>query len=147
MITKGQQVFFKPEWQDKGDDRFIFIAQCDESKGRVEVKPVNTGLPIPPWHTVSVDMIERVVDYTRFVWNIGAIKEEYPDMPEQTEDVVLWDRQERKPVVTLHRGYCQAFCLESTKIPNSSPFTETEWFFNHLSNKSLASEGLKETIL
>lgn len=59
MIRKGDRIFFKPEWQDKGDDSVTFIAQSDESNGQVEVVAM-LGLPINPWNYASVDMIERV---------------------------------------------------------------------------------------
>jgi hypothetical protein len=82
----------------------------------------------------------------RFVWNIGAIQELYPDMPEQTSDCVLWDRQEKKTVALIGRDYAQAFCLETTSAgAHSMPFTNLERWFNALSNEDLASEGLTIT--
>lgn len=58
MIRKGDTVKIKPEWQDAGDDKFHWIATEDEDRGRVAIMPTNTGLPIPPWHTVDVAMLE-----------------------------------------------------------------------------------------
>ena len=58
MIRKGDTVKIKPEWQDPGDDKFHWIATEDEDRGRVAIMPTNTGLPIPPWHTVDVAMLE-----------------------------------------------------------------------------------------
>ncbi len=81
----------------------------------------------------------------RFVLNIGAIREEYPEMPEQGGEIVLWDRQERKPVVTIHRDYANAICLEVTDSPASMPFTSLENWMNSLSNDALESEGLAPT--
>jgi hypothetical protein len=81
----------------------------------------------------------------RFVWNIGSISEVYPDMPEQNSGAILWDRQERKPVLTLHAEYSQSFCLETTTSPQSMPYTILEEFWNKLSNRALISEGMKPT--
>jgi hypothetical protein len=79
----------------------------------------------------------------RFVWNIGAVAEQYPDMAE-VEGTVLWDRQEKKPVLTFHPEYAQAFCLESTR-PNDCPFSLAAWWFNHASGTALESEGIPAT--
>jgi hypothetical protein len=81
----------------------------------------------------------------RFVWNIGAIKESYPDMPDQGVGCILWDRQEQKPVVTLHADYANAFCLEITR-PGMFPLTRVEEWFNQLSNSCLESEDITPTI-
>jgi hypothetical protein len=89
--------------------------------------------------------LERIAKL-RFVLNVGAIRETYPDMPEQNNgDIVLWDRQERKPVVTIHATYANAICLETTRSPKASPFTNLEDWFNSLSNDCLESEGLPVT--
>lgn len=81
----------------------------------------------------------------RFVLNIGSIREEHSDLPEQGQDIVLWDRQERKPVVTIHADYANAICLETTRTPTGSPFSNLEEWFNSLSNRDLESEGLPPT--
>lgn len=81
----------------------------------------------------------------RFVWNLGSLAEVFPDLPPQTSDVVLWDRQERQPVLTLHARYAQALCLETTRQPGDAPFTSLEHWWNHLPNDVLASEGLPPT--
>lgn len=44
MILKGQKVHIKPEWQDAGDDDFIWVALEDEDGGRVKVTPIIPGL-------------------------------------------------------------------------------------------------------
>ena len=41
LIRKGERVFIKPEWQDKGDDDYIWIALEDEDGGRVRISPIN----------------------------------------------------------------------------------------------------------
>ena len=76
----------------------------------------------------------------RFVWNIGSIREEYPDMPEPGADVVLWDRKYRAPVVTLHGRYANLVCLEH--INYGTPFSDLENWLNRLSTKTLESEDL-----
>lgn len=80
----------------------------------------------------------------RFVWNIGAIKELYADMPEQSAGLVLWDRQEQKPVVTVASAYANALCLEVTQ-PQGAPFTGLETWFNSLEDIALTSEGITHT--
>lgn len=57
MITKGQSVTIRPEWQDKGDDQYQWVAVSDEEKGRVDIRPLGTGLSIPPLYTVTVAML------------------------------------------------------------------------------------------
>lgn len=78
----------------------------------------------------------------RFVWNIGAIAEEYPDMPEQDDEnnTVLIDRASGTPVLTLHNPWTQAICLET--LPNGAPFEALAHWFNHLSPEALESENL-----
>jgi hypothetical protein len=57
MISKGDKVQIKPEWQDAGDDSFSWVAVDDESKGRVAIMPLRTGLAIAPTQVVRVDML------------------------------------------------------------------------------------------
>lgn len=82
----------------------------------------------------------------RFVWNIGAISEQYPDMANINQaSTVLWDRQEEGVVVQISGHYSNAFCLETTRFLADAPFTNLERWFNHMSNKALASEGIPPT--
>ncbi|MHB1291864.1 MAG: hypothetical protein ACYCY5_06685, partial [Sulfuricella sp.] len=37
----GNQVEILPEFQDPGDDGFIWVVLSDEEKGRVDIRPVN----------------------------------------------------------------------------------------------------------
>lgn len=78
----------------------------------------------------------------RFVLVIGAIREQFPDIPESGE-LCLWDRQENKPVITINPEYGNAICLET--LPHGQPFTAMEEWFNGLSNQSLESEGIPAT--
>jgi hypothetical protein len=57
-IRKGDTIRIKPEWQDPGDDNFIWVALEDEDGGRVRITPTNTGLPIPPNQVVDTNMLE-----------------------------------------------------------------------------------------
>lgn len=83
----------------------------------------------------------------RFVWIIGAIREEYPDVPENLTykaDLVLWDRQEKKVVVTVASGYSNLICLEH--MDHGKPFTSLETWINELDNDALASEDIAPTL-
>ncbi|WP_254510404.1 hypothetical protein [Anatilimnocola floriformis] len=62
VIKKGQQVRFKPELSDPGDDNIVFLAVDDESKGRVTVVAL-LGLVINPTQVVSVSMVAEAADY------------------------------------------------------------------------------------
>jgi hypothetical protein len=81
----------------------------------------------------------------RFVWLIGSIKEQFPDLPEPRDDgaLVLWDRQLKQPAVVVDRAYAQAVCLEVTE---SAPFTGLESWFNGLSKADMESEGMVGTL-
>jgi len=56
-IRAGQQVQIRREWQDDGDDKFIWVAVEDEDGGRVRISAVNTGLPIPPNQIIDTRML------------------------------------------------------------------------------------------
>ena len=58
MIHKGDRVQIRPEWQDPGDDQFLWMATADEDGGRVSIMPTNTGLPIPPLYVVTTEMVD-----------------------------------------------------------------------------------------
>lgn len=79
---------------------------------------------------------------------IGDIREAFPDCPERPAggQIILWDRQERQKVMTVHGLYSQAICLEVIRRgPVGYPFTNMENWFNSIDNISLKSEGLKPT--
>lgn len=77
----------------------------------------------------------------RFVWTVGAYQERYPDMPGLLV-LCLYDRQERKPVMTVHKDYEQLLCLETTRQAGNAPFTALESWANGLSAADLKSEGI-----
>lgn len=60
MFKHGNQVEILPEFQDPGDDGFIWVVLGDEEKGRVDIRPVNIDLTIKPIYTVTVDQIKLV---------------------------------------------------------------------------------------
>jgi len=78
----------------------------------------------------------------RFVWNIGSIREEFPDMPEQYDcgTVVLYDRKHRRAVATVTKLYAQLFCLQTTK--ERAPLDGLANWLNTLPPGALKSEGL-----
>jgi len=48
MIKRGDIVEILPQWQDKGDSEFTWIAIEDEDQGIVKVKAEGTGLVFAP---------------------------------------------------------------------------------------------------
>jgi hypothetical protein len=57
MIKAKDIVRIKPEFQDKGDNSFVWVALEDEDGGRVRISPINTGLSLPPNQVVSTSML------------------------------------------------------------------------------------------
>ena len=57
MTLKGQQVHIKPEWQDAGDDEFIWIALEDEDGDRAKIMPLIPELTYPPISVVETRML------------------------------------------------------------------------------------------
>lgn len=86
-------------------------------------------------------MDKLVLEVRRFEWNIGAIREIFPDMPEQNTsgEVVLWDRKHKQAVVTLHAAYGQAFCLETA---NDDGLSALARWFNGLTEEGMRQEGI-----
>lgn len=58
MIKRGDIVQIKPRWRDAGDEKFTWVAVCDEDKGRVDIQPVDIALHFKPIYTVTTDMLE-----------------------------------------------------------------------------------------
>ena len=59
-IKKGDTVRIHAEFQDQGDDKFTWVALCDEEKGRVDISPVDIGLNILPVYTVKTEWVALV---------------------------------------------------------------------------------------
>ena len=94
------------------------------------------------------ELTEEAEPNPRFVWIIGSISESFPDIPELAEHLgglVLWDRQEKKPVVTLHRDYEQIIVLETTRSIKDQPLTNLENWLNGMQAGTLSSEGISDT--
>lgn len=62
-IVLGDVLVLKKEWQDKGDDEFVFVAADNEEKGRVTVRVpfVLQNPALASTSVISVSMIEKVV--------------------------------------------------------------------------------------
>lgn len=58
MFKKGDRVEILKEFQDPGDENFIWIVQGDEEKGRVDIAPANIGLEIQPLYVVQTHWIK-----------------------------------------------------------------------------------------
>lgn len=91
----------------------------------------------------------------RFVLIVGAMPEEIERqdgkaarakldtaMDETLADAIIWDRQQRQSVITVHGGWGNLICLEQTDSDTGAPFTNLETWLNSLSSDTLASEGL-----
>lgn len=76
----------------------------------------------------------------RFVWNIGAIPQLFPDLPEQGAQIELIDRATGKPVISIAVEWGNLFCLEHKQ--HGEPLSELECWLNKISEESLKSEGL-----
>ena len=59
MIQKGDEIKFKPQWQDKGDEKIVYRATCDEYNGRVEVVAC-VDLDLKPTQVVKVDWLHVI---------------------------------------------------------------------------------------
>jgi len=57
-IKKGQQVNIKKQYQDEGDDEFVWIASEDEDGGRVLLE-VDVGLFIRKTEVFQIYMLEE----------------------------------------------------------------------------------------
>lgn len=72
-VKKGQRVFFKPEWQDEGDETIEHVAREDSKGNRVAVTALLGMGGLNPWNYVELRMIERVEDYLNRPEIIAAI--------------------------------------------------------------------------
>lgn len=54
----GDIVEILPEFQDLGDDEYVWVVVDDESKGRVSISAENSQLKIKPVHVVRAEWIK-----------------------------------------------------------------------------------------
>jgi hypothetical protein len=60
MIRKGDILTIKPEWQDKGDADYTFVARNDEHDGRFDMSALElASWPIWPMHLTASHMVEK----------------------------------------------------------------------------------------
>lgn len=58
LLKRGGKVEIHEEFQDEGDDEFVWIIMDDEQKGRVDIQPVDIPMNIKPLYTVQVGWIK-----------------------------------------------------------------------------------------
>lgn len=59
-FVKGDPVEILPEFQDEGDDEFLWVVVDDEEKGRVTISALNSALNIKPQHVVQIEWIRHL---------------------------------------------------------------------------------------
>lgn len=100
MIKRGMCIVFKPEWRDKGDDKYTFVATNDEHNGWFDVSTVEPVLALcRTYQRVRVEHVESSEPYLpviRFVFTGlftgGAavqMRREMPDCTVQVTDEVI----------------------------------------------------------
>ena len=57
MIKKGDRIDILPQWQDEGDENYVWVATDDEENGRITICPISMPITIKPRSTVDVNMI------------------------------------------------------------------------------------------
>lgn len=58
-IKKGDFVYLKPEWMDKGDEYITFIASEDyQGRNTIYISDLDNTMPIVPTHMVRLEMLE-----------------------------------------------------------------------------------------
>lgn len=57
MIKKGDRIDILPQWQDTGDENYVWVATDDEENGHVTICPISMPISIKPRSTVDVSMI------------------------------------------------------------------------------------------
>lgn len=57
MITAGQKVEIKKEFQDAGDENYTHVAIDNEEKGRVTIMTIIPGFSIYPTQVVRVEWL------------------------------------------------------------------------------------------
>lgn len=57
MIKKDDRIDILPQWQDEGDENYVWVATDDEENGRITICPISMPITIKPRSTVDVNMI------------------------------------------------------------------------------------------
>ena len=57
MIKKGDRIDILPQWQDVGDENYVWVATDDEKDERITICPISMPISIKPRSTVEVSMI------------------------------------------------------------------------------------------
>lgn len=74
MIKKGDRVDILPEWQDPGDDNFIWVAMDDEVNGTVTISPINSKLTIKPCSRVfSNQLVLREAGFALNILKVAGL--------------------------------------------------------------------------
>lgn len=58
MIKKGDRIDINPEWQDPGDENYVWVAVDDEEKGFVTISPISMPVGLRPRSVVGIEMIK-----------------------------------------------------------------------------------------
>ena len=61
-IPIGTPVQIKPEYQDPGDDKYIWHTVSTDEKGRVDIQAKNSNLTFKPIYTVYVSWLKAVYE-------------------------------------------------------------------------------------
>jgi hypothetical protein len=57
MIKKGDRIDILPQWQDPGDENYVWVAVEDEEDGKVTISPISMEVAIKPCSTVFSDQV------------------------------------------------------------------------------------------
>jgi hypothetical protein len=64
-IKTGDVVEILKEFQDKGDEKFTWIAIDDEEKGRVTIMPIDSPLKLKPTYVMKVEWLKKLPPQSR----------------------------------------------------------------------------------
>jgi hypothetical protein len=117
MFKKGDQVELLPEFQDAGDDGFLWVVLEDEEKGRVDISPVNINLKIMPRFTVEacqIKLIDPSGEGLGAIADVRTLAQEFSASlrslltPEQMQSVILRNAAETDSNICHSHDFCDA---------------------------------------
>ena len=74
MIKKGDRIDILPQWQDDGDENYVWVATDDEKDGQITICPISMPISIKPRSTVDVSMITlREAGFVSSILKEGAL--------------------------------------------------------------------------